>query len=328
LREEQPDLIEICDKYALVYLGGLIRRRWFDGQQRPALTALTCERMDNNVATFLTCGRVGQDLSRWYMRHVYTPQFDAHLAVSGYAASEIPSEMRPVTVAPMGIETAVFTSRTTGPAERAAIFGDRALDSRVVILLCVGRLSPEKQLARLLDAVAILSRHGDRAYHLYLAGDGPMRQWLEHRAASVAPGRVHLLGHVADQERLARVYANADLLVHPNDREPYGLAPLEAMASGLAVVVPAAGGVLEYASDDNAWLVTPGAWGLAEGVLHAVRNPSERRRRIARARETARRLDWSSVIATYFAFYDRVIAQSTAYRPFTSSRWRSAAQTL
>ncbi len=46
---------------------------------------------------------------------------------------------------------------------------------------------------------------------------------------------VTYLGHEADRRRLADLYANVDVFLHPNPREPFGIAPLEAMASGDAV---------------------------------------------------------------------------------------------
>ena len=62
-----------------------------------------------------------------------------------------------------------------------------------------------------------------------------------------------MLGHL-DKELLADYYANADVFVHPNPKEPFGIAPLEAMASGVPVVAPNSGGILSYATDENIWM--------------------------------------------------------------------------
>jgi glycosyltransferase involved in cell wall biosynthesis len=48
--------------------------------------------------------------------------------------------------------------------------------------------------------------------------------------ASRAPGRAAFLGHIKNPDELAGLLANADLFIHPSDREPFGIAPLEAMA--------------------------------------------------------------------------------------------------
>lgn len=273
LHDESPDLIEVCDKYALIYLGGLIRGRWLPHRQRPAVAALTCERMDDNVETFVSRHPLARRFARWYMRHVYLPQFDAHVAVSSYAAGELPAGHRPIAIAPMGLDSSVFTVQSPTPAGRRRVFGDLGRDRRAILLLYVGRLSAEKQLPLLLDMMAALPTRQDRVFHLLVAGDGPLRPWLTERAGAVAPGRVHLLGHVTGRDALARVYANADLLVHPNAHEPYGLVPLEAMASGLPVVLPRAGGVLEYATDGKCLADCPAGGGNGRYGAHRAVAP-------------------------------------------------------
>jgi len=62
LADEQPDLVEICDKYALPYLAALLRRHYMPRVTRPTLVGLSCERMDDNVAAYLSGGRVARAL--------------------------------------------------------------------------------------------------------------------------------------------------------------------------------------------------------------------------------------------------------------------------
>jgi alpha-1,6-mannosyltransferase len=322
LHDERPDLIEICDKYSLVYLGGLIRRRWLAGRQRPALAALTCERMDDNLRTFLSRRPAADSFARWYIRYVYMPQFDGHVAVSSYTAGELAPDLRPVTVAPMGVDLATFANTPRTPEGRTAAFGALGGDPRTVILLYVGRLGEEKNLPLLLDGLEALPSSPDRSFHLMVAGEGRLRHWLESEGGRRTPGRLHLLGHFDDRDALARCYAHADLLVHPNTREPFGLVPLEAMASGLPVVLPRAGGVLEYADDINAWLYAPTVAGLCATVMRAMNDPAARAERAARAKATAAALDWRSITDHYFRIYDRIIATSQATRPVMPHGWR------
>src|SRR5262245_54231112 len=70
LRTERPDVVEVSDKYSLCHLGALIRRRWFAGARRPALVGLSCERMDDTVATFVSAHNMVRSFSRWYIRHL------------------------------------------------------------------------------------------------------------------------------------------------------------------------------------------------------------------------------------------------------------------
>jgi glycosyltransferase involved in cell wall biosynthesis len=114
-----------------------------------------------------------------------------------------------------------------------------------------------------------------------------------------------LLGHL-DKETLADYYANADVFVHPNPKEPFGIAPLEAMASGVATVAPKAGGILSYAADENAWLVEPTAQGFAAAIKQAVNDPELRARKIARAVQTARENTREASTDRLFATYDKI----------------------
>jgi len=346
LEAEQPDLIEVCDKYSLCHVAGLLRQRWMRGVARPTLVGLSCERLDDNVTAY-GGGRLGARFARWYMGHVYTGQFDYHLANSEYTARELRDSMSPalwreVHVVPMGV-----TVDDLGPqhrsaslrAEMARLVGARDRDaSRITWLLYAGRLAREKNLSLLFDTLAQLEDAADagdvtRTFRLIIAGNGPQEAALRREAARRLPGRVLFWGHVTDRAMLARLYASCDAFVHPNPREPFGIGPLEAMASGLPLVAPSAGGLLSYASDRNAWLVEPNAASvenagktgntgntasnaeepsaarLAAAVRDAVVPGALRDARLSAARETAAAYGWSSVTRVIFSVYDALHAR-------------------
>jgi alpha-1,6-mannosyltransferase len=120
----------------------------------------------------------------------------------------------------------------------------------------------------------------------------------------MARGRIHLLGHIANRKDLADLYANCDALVHPNPREPFGIAPLEAMASGLPVVAPRAGGVLSYANPGNAWLAEPTGTDLAAAVRKVFADDVDKAVKTGQALRTAANFDWPQVAAVFFDLYD------------------------
>src|SRR5262249_54306490 len=132
------------------------------------------------------------------------------------------------------------------------------------------------------------------------------RDKLTRAAESRFPGQVIFLGHMSDRESLANLYANCDAFVHPNPREPFGIAPLEAMASGLPLVAPNSGGVLAYANPENSWLAAAEPEAFARAVISTFENSSTREQKIARALETAAELTWQKAAGRYLDLYREI----------------------
>ncbi|AXC13747.1 Glycosyltransferase [Acidisarcina polymorpha] len=108
------------------------------------------------------------------------------------------------------------------------------------LLLYVGRLSAEKDVALLKDLFSVIPE-----MRLAIVGDGPLRPELERQfehTATVFTG--YLKG-----DQLASAYASADLFVLPSQTETLGLVLLESMASGCPVIACRAGGVPDAVQD-------------------------------------------------------------------------------
>jgi alpha-1,6-mannosyltransferase len=310
IAKEEPDVVGICDKYTLNYLAGLLRRRFVPGVAgRPAVAGLSCERMDDGVSAYLGAGNWLRGWIAWYLKWLYFPLFDFHITVSPYAAAELRvaarghAVPRGVWVLPMGVDLETFSPALRSEVVRDRLLGRAGGGRRSVLLLYCGRLAREKNPGLLLDMLERLASGGEADYRLVIAGDGAMRRELEQRCAGRLAGRVCFLGHLRDRRELAALEANCDVFVHPNPREPFGIGPLEAMASGLPVVAPASGGVLSYAGPRNAWLATPDGDAFARSVRSIVGNPEDRRRRIAEALRTAASYSWPAIADRFLDLY-------------------------
>ena len=91
-----------------------------------------------------------------------------------------------------------------------------------VLLLYAGRISPEKNINLLVEMMKMLAADGTYDYRLMVAGAGPRSEWLAEQTEKLYPGKIVQLGHL-DKDTLANYYANADVFVHPNPREPFGI---------------------------------------------------------------------------------------------------------
>jgi alpha-1,6-mannosyltransferase len=314
LAEEQPDLVEVCDKYSLCYAAGALRRGWLNGVRRPTIVGLSCERLDDNVRASMSAGALAKRFARWYIGRIYTGQFDVHLANSEYTARElrehqVAKHRREVHVVPMGVTLDDLGPEKKSADLRAELHRLTGSNSEATLLLYAGRLSPEKNLSLLIDMMARLgdgSEASNAATRLIIAGDGPSLAALREDAERRAPGRVFFYGHVGARETLARLYASCDVFVHPNPREPFGIGPLEAMASGVPLVAPSAGGLLSYANDTNAWLAEPTGEAFSRAVRAANQTGPDRDARLTRARDTAAGYTWPNVTRTIFELYDQL----------------------
>jgi len=332
---EKPDLIEVTDKYTISMLGAMIRVGKFKELGRPMLVHFSCERMDDNIGSFLVGGSVGKWVARRVMGNYNFPNFDFHLANSPYTAEEfyesveksknphrsdwffnwcwrvfkaprIPFEER-IFVCPRGVNVEQFSPARKSDQIKREMRERAGISPDSIVLLYAGRISPEKNIELLPALMEILAKDSEKDYRLLIAGAGPQADWLREETAKKIPNKIIQLGHL-DKETLSDYYANCDVFVHPNPREPFGIAPLEAMASGTATLAPNAGGLLAYATNENAWLVAPTANDFARAVREIVADENLRNRKIEQAfeavRANTREISTDRLLATYDRIYE------------------------
>jgi glycosyltransferase involved in cell wall biosynthesis len=172
-----------------------------------------------------------------------------------------------------GVDLAAFSPGDQGPS----------------YAITVGRLSPEKGLDRLFEVWRDVPD-----LPLHVVGDGPEPFVRELR--SRAPAGVVFRGHLTATD-LAEAYRGAAVAVFAPYREEFGLAPLEAMASGVPVVAWREGGLQETVVDGvTGFLVSDGVT-LRQRVRLLLRDPERRRMFGAAARERAEQFNWRSTAA-------------------------------
>ena len=223
-------------------------------------------------------------LYRPLMRHILQ-QADRILATSPqYVASSpyLRENADRVTVVPLGIDLAPFLAN---PSEASAAWRARLGEP---LLLFMGRLRYYKGLQNLLQALPQLPDA-----RLVVAGSGPMGAEWQALAQGLGLGdRVHFLGDVSDTEQIA-LYHAADLYVLPatHRSEAFGVALLEAMASGLPVITTEIGTGTSYVNRHGVTgLVVPpnDPAALAEAIGGLLADPDRLRSMGAAARERAK----------------------------------------
>lgn len=177
------------------------------------------------------------------------------------------------------------------------------------IFLAVGGIEARKNTLNILKAFAE-ARAVLPAAQLVIAGGVSLLDHHDYQSAfnevlASSPelaGAVHVIGAVPDEEMPA-LYRLADALVFASIKEGFGLVVLEAMASGLPVVLSSIAPFTDYVPDAAAhWCDPRRAASIADAMVSAVRADVSSAR-IAAGFETAARHDWKNVAAAHLPAY-------------------------
>ena len=193
---------------------------------------------------------------------------------------------RPAYLMAHGVDTAQFSPRWRKRTNERLSIG------------YVGRLTPEKNLRWFRELERGLLAAGLRDFRLVLVGDGSESEWLKRNLQfGEFPG-------VLRGDNLAAALADMDIFVFPSHTDTFGLVVLEAMASGLPVVVtPETGARVQVRNGVTGFL----AEDFTESVLELMRNEDLRQRMGAEARRFACSRDWATVFEDLYRIYDAAL---------------------
>lgn len=146
---------------------------------------------------------------------------------------------------PMGVDTALFRPERRDAAMRRRLLALCELPESAHLLIGVGRLCAEKRWPVAIDAVMRASQ--TRPIGLVLFGEGGAQGRLARHIAGNP--HIRLMAPERDRATFATILASADALIHASTSETFGMAPAEARACGVPVIVPDAGGAADHAQD-------------------------------------------------------------------------------
>jgi phosphatidylinositol alpha 1,6-mannosyltransferase len=282
LRGFEPDVVHLASPALLGYGGVLAARR---------LDVPSVAVFQTDVAGFAACYGIGvASRAAWaWTRHLHSFA-DRTLAPSTSAMENLAAHRVPrVHHWARGVDMTGFA-----PSARDEALRRRWSPDGKPIVGFVGRLAPEKQVQRL----AALASNG--SVQLVLVGDGIDRDKLQ----TAMPSAV-FTGALYGPE-LSAAYASMDVFVHTGEHETFCQAVQEALASGLPVIAPDAGGPRDLVTSWRTGLLLPvGDFEarLPKAVAHLI---DERPRYSPAARRSVLQRSWPAICDQLLEHYDAV----------------------
>jgi phosphatidylinositol alpha-1,6-mannosyltransferase len=180
-------------------------------------------------------------------------------------------------------------------------------------LLCVGRLIERKGQQHLLRSFAALrAQLGDQNLHLTLVGTGDAEEGLRQQARDLGLTEAVTFKGFVSRAEMPEVYRQSSVFVLPSQSEGMSIALLEAMASGLPVVVTNTGGTEELVTQGQNGLIVQ--WADIESLTAALRLLAEdielQQRMGAASRQMALQCSWSNITEQYLALMATTVSHN------------------
>lgn len=170
---------------------------------------------------------------------------------------------QPMDIIENGVDTMTFTPKNDGKSFPPIVF------------LSTSRLTPRKGIHHLIEAFAVAVQHASVPIELHLIGEGEQRETLEARVKELGIGaKVKFLGRV-EHVLLPQFYQQSHVFVLPSKNEGMSNSALEALASGLPLVVSGTGGMQELVTDgENGLFIDPELTApFAEALVSLAQHP-------------------------------------------------------
>ena len=231
--------------------------------------------------------------------HILTDTHEVRRELAEFA--NIPESR--ITAVHLGVNPAYRPDRSSDGSVNYTSYG--VIPGRYILL--VATFEPRKRIDAALNAYHLLPEHIKKHYPLVLAGATGWRNDALHEIMTrdEAKGYIRFLGFVPEND-LPGIYGGAKLFLYPSIYEGFGLPPIEAMASGVPVIVSNRS-CLPEVTDGAALMIDPDdIEGFAAAITKGLEDEIWRATAIARGLEVAAGYSWEKCVAKTVE----------AYRPF------------
>lgn len=263
----------------------------------------------SNYVSFLpeiSTRKIGREVVKFYLKRaavIITPTERIANVVKDYGIE------KPIELLPTGIPQDIFKYSITRDLQiRARLFPRNSNLMGKKILLYVGRIVKEKNLAFLLDVLQkVLINEPQTA--LMFVGDGPYLEELKELAKEKGLNEnVAFTGYAARSD-LVYLYKYSTIFVFPSLTDTQGLVTIEAMMNALPVVAIGAMGTIDVMQGDNGgFMVKNDVKEFSDKVLLLLKNPDLRRKKGAEGIEWSKKWTIGNLTNTLVECYQKAIS--------------------
>jgi glycosyltransferase involved in cell wall biosynthesis len=210
----------------------------------------------------------------------------------------------------LGVDTAQFHPdlRESGFFEKRYALPE--IDQKVKLVF-LGRLTPDKGWGFTLNALPNIAEEINlENVALIVAGDGPMQDEIAEQLGKITA--VHLLGRIPPAE-VPALLANSDIHITASEKETKGLTILEAFASGIPVLAPRSGGLIDTVREgESGFLFNPKDQGdFAEKLKILIHDPALRQKMGSQGRASVAHCNWDETVENLLKIWEAQVSTVT-----------------
>lgn len=302
----QPDIVHLHHPFWLGTLG-----LWLARRRRLPVVYTYHTRLEHYAHFVPLPGLLFRNLiSHWLIKR-FANKCDALIVPTDSAAEYLRM---------IGVKSALYVQPTGIEYQRFCEVSDKQVQALAAelgiqqeqVMISVSRLSDEKNIGFMIDAMALLKQQAIKPFKLLLIGDGHQRLSLQQKINALGlQQQVVLLGAVSP-EKMPLYYKLGQLFVFTSKSETQGMVILEAMAAGLPVVAIRSSGIDDVVIDDMTGFKTPenqDQW--TARILQLLEDPSLQQVMAEQARQFAALHSVEHFAANVRTIYAEVMAAAS-----------------
>lgn len=242
-------------------------------------------------------------LGSMWERAVLKKKWGQIISVSEYTKKKLEQHVRsPIVVIPNGVVLPPPTTANRRPQTK----------NQKPTICFVGRLTPQKRVGDLLDALTLLKKHKNNAVRnlcCIIVGTGPEEERLKEHAKKQGLDNVTFLGFVKEQKDVQNILETSTLLCHPSILEGFGMVLIEAMAHGTPYVCSDIDVFKEVTKNGKGGLLfaQKNSQDLAEKIAWLILDKKEYAKKVTEAKKLVQEYNWKHIAAQVEKVYDEVV---------------------